>query len=120
MKQRTMLGRKKWPCWELRLYVADSSPRSVLAIGNLRKICAQHLKTNYRITIIDIARQPALARARNILATPMLLRVRRPRDTTIIGTLADTPKVLRALGVSVDNEPQTSTFAPGFAQIGHA
>jgi circadian clock protein KaiB len=92
----------------------------VLAAGNLRRICEKHLKTNYRITIIDIVRQPAMARAHNILATPTLVHVRRPKDTTVVGTLADTQKVLQALGVSLDNGQHASALAPGFAQIGHA
>lgn len=120
MKRHNGSARQKRLCWELRLYVADTSPRSVLAAGNLRKICEQHLKTNYRITIIDIVRQPAMARAHNILATPTLVHVHHPKDTTVVGTLADTQKVLQALGVSLDNDQQASALAPGFAQIGHA
>lgn len=120
MKKSKRLARKKRPNWELRLYVADTSPRSVLAVGNLQKICEQHLKTNYRITIIDIVRQPAVARVHNILATPTLVHVRRPKDTTVVGTLADTEKVLQALGVSLGKEEIASTLAPRFAQIGHA
>ena len=120
MKRNKRLARTKRPNWELRLYVADTSPRSVLAVGNLRRICEQHLRTNYRITIIDIVRQPAMARVHNILATPTLVRVRRPKDTTVVGTLADTQKVLEALGVSLEREEPASTLAPGFVQIGHA
>ena len=106
--------------WELRLYVADTSPRSVLAAGNLRKICEQHLKANFRITIIDIVRQPAMARAHNILATPTLVHVRQPKDTSVVGTLTDTRKVLQALGVSLDGAETTSEVRAGFPQVGHA
>ena len=118
MARTKRLFRKKAPRWELRLYVADTSPRSVLAAGNLRKICEQHLKTDFRITIIDIIRKPAMARVRNILATPTLVHVRRPKDTTVVGTLADTRKVLQALGVFPDKTETASVLEPGFAQIG--
>ena len=120
MKQRKKLYGKKKPRWDLRLYVADTSPRSVLAAGNLRKICEQHLKANYRITIIDIVRQPAMARVHNILATPTLVHVRCPKDTTLVGTLAETRRVLQALGVFPDSIETATTFGPGLAQIGHA
>lgn len=120
MKHSKRLARQRRPRWELHLYVANTSPRSLLALGNLRRICQQHLKTNYRITIVDILRQPAMARVHNILATPTLVHVRRPKDTTVIGTLADTRKVLQALGVSPDSDELGSTLASGFAPIGHA
>ena len=106
--------------WKLRLYIADSSPRSLLAIGNLRALCEQHLKSRYRITIVDIVRQPGVARAHNILATPTLVRVLRPKDTTVVGTLSDTRRVLAALGVPVPTENEASTLDPAFVQVGHA
>jgi circadian clock protein KaiB len=119
MRQNNRRARRKRPRWELRLYVADTSPRSVLAAGNLRKICAQHLADS-RITIIDIVSHPAMARVHNILATPTLVLVGHRKDTTIVGTLADTQKVLQALGVSPDNAAAVPGYAPPFPQIGHA
>lgn len=113
MTKNKRLARKTAPLWEFRLYVADTSPRSVLAAGNLRRLCQHHLKTHYRITIVDIVKYPNQARVHNILATPTLVRVLRPRDTKVVGTLADTRKVLQALGVPLEDEPS-------FTQIGHA
>lgn len=112
--------RRNRPRWELRLYIADSSPRSTLAVGNLRKLCEQHLKTHYCITIVDIVRQPKLARAHNILATPTLVRVLQPKNTTVVGTLADTGRVLQALGVPVESEREGCALQHAFAQAGHA
>lgn len=106
MRKQTRPGSKKRPRRELRLYIADTSPRSVLAVGNLRDLCEQYLKTDYRVTIIDIVRQPAQARRHNILATPTLVQVLPQRQTTLIGTLGNTESVLRALGVrSTEKQP---------------
>ena len=120
MKKTRRLARKERPRWELRLYIADSSPRSKLAVANLRRLCEQHLRTQYRITIVDIVRQPSMACAHNILATPTLVRVLHPKDTTVVGTLADTRKVLQALGVQVEGEKGAAALELGFAHIGHA
>lgn len=106
--------------WELRLYIADTSPRSTLAVGNLRKLCEQYLKTQYRITIVDIVKQPNVARTHNVLATPTLVCVLPKRDTTVVGTLANTRKVLQALGVPVEDKNEASALGAGFTQIGHA
>lgn len=120
MRKGKRRARRNRPRWELRLYIADSSPRSMLAIGNLRKLCEQHLKSGYHVTIVDIVKQPAMARTHNILATPTLVRVLHPKDTTVVGTLADSRRVLQVLGVRVDSESEVSALEPGFAQVGHA
>lgn len=120
MKKTKRRSQKNWPRWELRLYIADTSPRSTLAVGNLRRLCEQHLKTQYRLTIVDSVKQPAVAREHNILATPTLVRVLHPKDTTVVGTLADTRKVLQALGVPLEGENEPPAFESGFTQIGHA
>lgn len=120
MKKAKRVARKQWPRWELRLYIANSSPRSKLAVGNLRRLCEQHLKAQYRITIVDIVRQPSMACANNILATPTLVRVLHQKDTTVVGTLADTRKVLQALGVQVEIEKGAAALEQSFAHVGHA
>lgn len=119
MKKTKRRAQKKQARWELRLYIANSSPRSKLAVGNLRKLCERHLKTQYRITIVDIVTQPDAARAHNILATPTLVRVLHPKNTTVVGTLTDTRRVLQALGLTVEDKNETA-LEPGFSQIGHA
>lgn len=67
--------KKRAPLWELHLYVANHTPRSVLASENLESFCQQYLAGRYRVTIVDIVKQPALAREHEILATPTLIRV---------------------------------------------
>ena len=120
-KQRSKPGRKKTgPKWELHLYVADTTPRSVLATGNLKSLCEQYLEGNCRITIIDIVRRPDLARAHDILATPTLIRVSPGPQKAVIGTLANTTQVLKALDVRSEREQIVSLLSGRMSPIGHA
>ncbi|WP_354530754.1 circadian clock KaiB family protein [Nakamurella sp. UYEF19] len=83
--------------WQLRLYVAGESPKSVEAFYNLKKLCEEHLPGRYQIEIIDLAEFPSLARSHEILAIPTLVRqVPRP-FRKIIGDLSDTDGVLDGL-----------------------
>ena len=83
--------------WQLRLYVVDSSFKSETAFANLKKFCETHLRGIYRITVIDLLRQPQLAKGDQILAIPTVVR-RLPKPMrTIIGNLSDTDRVLVGL-----------------------
>ena len=83
--------------WQLRLYVMDETPKSQTALANLREICETHLKGRYRITVIDLLKQPQLAKGDQILAIPTVVR-RLPKPVrTIIGNLTDTERVLVGL-----------------------
>jgi circadian clock protein KaiB len=83
--------------WQLRLYVMDSTPKSQTAFANLKKFCETHLKGRYRITVIDLLKQPQLAKGDQILAIPTVVR-RLPKPVrTIIGSLSDTARVLVGL-----------------------
>ena len=83
--------------WQLRLYVTDSTPKSLTALSNLKKICESQLKGCYRITVIDLVKQPHLAKGDQILAIPTVVR-RLPKPVrTIIGTLSDSERVLVGL-----------------------
>jgi circadian clock protein KaiB len=83
--------------WQLRLYVTDSSPQSLTAFANLKRHCESHLKGRYRITVIDLLKQPHLAKGDQILAVPTVVR-RLPKPVrTIIGNLSDTARVLVGL-----------------------
>ena len=83
--------------WQLRLYVTDSTTKSLVAFANLKKFCETHLKNRYRITVIDLVKQPHLARGDQILAVPTVIR-RLPRPVrTIVGNLSDTARVLVGL-----------------------
>jgi len=83
--------------WNLRLYVADSTPKSVRAFSNLKALCEEHLKGRYRIEVIDLRKHPQLARGDQIVAIPTLVR-RLPQPVrTIIGDLSDRMRLLVGL-----------------------
>jgi circadian clock protein KaiB len=83
--------------YELRLYVAGQTPRSVEAFANLKKICEEHLKGRYSIDVIDLMENPKLARGDQILAIPTLVRKLPEPIRKIIGNLSDTERVLVGL-----------------------
>ena len=83
--------------WQLRLYVMDQTPKSVTAFANLKSFCESHLKGRYRITVIDLLKQPQLAKGDQILAIPMVVRKLPKPVRTIIGNLSDTERVLVGL-----------------------
>jgi circadian clock protein KaiB len=83
--------------WNLRLYVAGQTPKSITALANLKKICEQHLGGQYKIEVIDLVRNPGLARKDQILAIPTLVRNLPTPIRKIIGDLSNTEKVLLAL-----------------------
>lgn len=120
MAKKKRKAKKKRPGWDLRLYVADTSPRSVLAAGNLRSLCQQFLGGDYRVTIIDIVKRPSFAREHNVLATPTLVRVLPGPEKTLIGTLSDANQVLKALEVRSDRKDVVALLSPGISNIGHA
>ena len=85
--------------WELRLYVAGQTPKSVTALVNLRKYCEQHLKGRYKIEVIDLLVNPQLAEGDQILAIPTLVRKVPEPIRKIIGDLSDEERVLVGLDV---------------------
>ena len=85
--------------WDLRLYVAGQTPKSIAALANLKKICQEHLEDRYNIEIIDLVRNPQLARKDQILAIPTLVRNLPTPIKKIIGDLSNTEKVLLGLEV---------------------
>jgi circadian clock protein KaiB len=80
--------------WDLRLYVAGQTPKSVAALANLKKFCEEHLEGKYRIEVIDLVQDPKLARTDQILAIPTLVRRLPAPMRKIIGDLSDREKVL--------------------------
>jgi circadian clock protein KaiB len=84
---------------ELRLYVAGQTPKSMSAISNLKKLCADHLAKKYRIEVIDLVKKPALARDHQIVAIPTLVRSLPIPISKIIGDLSDTERVLVGLDI---------------------
>ena len=87
------------PMYDLRLYVAGQSPRSVRALENLRRVCDEHLAGRYRVEVIDLLVNPALARGDEIVAVPTLVRKLPEPIRRIIGDLSDTDRVLVGLQV---------------------
>jgi circadian clock protein KaiB len=87
----------KGPKYELRLYVAGQTPRSLTAFANLKKICDEHLAGQYHIEIIDLLKHPQLASGDQILAIPTLVRKLPPPIRKIIGDLSNTERVLVGL-----------------------
>jgi circadian clock protein KaiB len=85
--------------YDLRLYVAGQTPRSVQAFANLRRICEEHLAGRYRIEIIDLLERPQLAKGDQILAIPTLVRTLPEPIRKIIGDLSNEDRVLMGLDV---------------------
>ena len=85
--------------WELRLYVAGQTPKSLTAFANLKKICEEHLAGQYHIEVIDLLKQPQLASGDQILAIPTLVRKLPSPIKKIIGDLSNTERVLVGLDV---------------------
>ncbi len=83
--------------WDLRLYVAGQTPKSLAAFANLKRICEEHLAGQYRIEVVDLLKDPQLARGQQILALPTLVRELPPPVRKIIGDLSNTERVLVGL-----------------------
>jgi circadian clock protein KaiB len=91
--------KKADPAYDLRLYVAGQTPRSVQALANLKRICEEHLAGRYRIRIIDLLENPQLAKGDQILAIPTLVRTIPQPARRIIGDLSNIDKVLVGLDI---------------------
>jgi archaellum biogenesis ATPase FlaH len=89
--------------WELRLYVAGQTPKSVTAFANLKQICEQHLAGEYRIEVIDLLEHPHLGQRDQIVAIPTLIRKLPEPVRKIIGDLTNTERVLVGLEISPVN-----------------
>jgi circadian clock protein KaiB len=88
--------------WNLRLYVAGQSPKSLRAFANLKKICEEHLAGKYTIEIIDLLKNPQLAAGDQIVAIPTLVRQLPVPIKAIIGDLSNVERTL----VGLDLKPQ--------------
>jgi circadian clock protein KaiB len=95
--------------WELRLYVAGRTPKSVAAFANLKKLCEEHLAgRKYSIEVVDLLKNPTLARGDQILAIPTLVRKLPEPMRKIIGDLSNTERVL----IGLDLRPREEAFTP--------
>jgi circadian clock protein KaiB len=83
--------------WDLRLYVAGQTPKSLTAFANLKKVCEEHLAGKYKIEVIDLLVNPKLAQGDQIVAIPTLVRKLPEPIRKIIGDLSNTERVLVGL-----------------------
>ena len=93
----------KQPTWELRLYVAGQTAKSLQAFSNLKRICEEHLDGRYQIEVVDLTKNPELAKGDQIFALPTLVRKLPEPVRKIIGDLSNTERVL----VGLDLRPRT-------------
>ncbi|BAQ62479.1 circadian oscillation regulator KaiB [Geminocystis sp. NIES-3708] len=93
------LKTKNLPKWQLRLYVAGQTPKSLMAFSNLKNLCEEYLHGQYSIEIVDLIKNPHLAQQDQILALPTLIRKLPEPIKKIIGDLSNTEKVLVGLDV---------------------
>ncbi|MGF7082553.1 circadian clock protein KaiB [Mucilaginibacter sp. UYCu711] len=98
-KVKTMAKKKEEKAYELRLYIAGKTAKSVTALANLKKYCEEHLKGQYKIEVIDLLLQPQLAEGDQIFAIPTLVRKVPEPIRKIIGDLSNEEKVLVGLNI---------------------
>lgn len=90
--------------WELRLYVAGQTPKSIAAFANLTRLCAEHLPGKHRIEVIDLLENPTLGQGDRILAIPTLVRKLPEPTRKIIGDLSNTERTLVGLDLRPRND----------------
>lgn len=83
--------------FDLRLYIAGQTPRSIAAFANLKRLCEEHLAGRYRIEVVDLIESPQQARNDGIVALPTLVRNAPPPARKLIGDLSDTERVLAVM-----------------------
>jgi circadian clock protein KaiB len=83
--------------FDLRLYIAGQTPRSIAAFANLKRLCEEHLAGRYRIEVVDLIESPQNARKDEIVALPTLVRNAPPPSRKLIGDLSDTERVLAVM-----------------------
>lgn len=97
MRQAVQVPMEANEAWELRLYVAGRSAKSIAAFANLKRICEAHLAGRYTIEIVDLLEQPQLAAGDQIVAIPTLVRKLPEPLRKIVGDLRDTERTLVGL-----------------------
>jgi circadian clock protein KaiB len=83
--------------WELRLYVAGKTAKSVAAFENLTRLCEEHLPGKYKIEVVDLLVHPQLAKGDQILAIPTLVRKLPQPIRKVIGDLSNIERTLVGL-----------------------
>jgi circadian clock protein KaiB len=85
--------------WNLRLYTAGQSPKSLAALANLKKVCEEHLAGRYSIEVVDLMKNPRLAKDDQIVAIPTLVRKLPEPLRRLVGDLSDTERTLVGLQI---------------------
>jgi circadian clock protein KaiB len=91
--------------FDLRLYIAGQTARSLAALANLQRICDEHLEGRYRLEVVDLLERPQLARGDQIFALPTLVRKLPEPIRKLVGDLSDTERAL----VGLDLRPRASS-----------
>ena len=99
MKQKS--ARTQQARYVLRLYVNDSTPKSALAVANIKRVCEQHLDGRYDLEVIDICTHAKLARDEQIVAVPTLIKKLPAPLQRLVGDMSDLKKVLFGLDLRV-------------------
>jgi circadian clock protein KaiB len=94
------VAKLKTTVWDMRLYIAGETPRSIAAISTLRGLCEKHLPGIYRLEIIDLMKHPELARSDQIVVVPTLVRKLPPPIRKLIGDLSSVERVLHGLEIA--------------------
>jgi circadian clock protein KaiB len=89
--------------YNLRLYIAGQTPKSIAALANLRRICDEHMQGQYEVEVIDLMENPHLAQKDQIVAIPTLIRKLPEPLKRIIGDLSNTERVL--VGLDLQSRP---------------
>jgi circadian clock protein KaiB len=84
----------------LQLYISGMSPKSLEAIKNIKRLCDEYLKDAFELEVIDIYKNPELASKQSIVFSPSLIKQLPLPKKVLIGTLKDTEKVVKALGIT--------------------
>lgn len=92
--------------WRLRLYVAGQTPKSIIALANLKRLCDGHLAGRYRIEVVDLVKRPHLARRDDIVVIPTLVRQLPQPIRKIIGDLSNIERVLVGLDVQARDDEE--------------
>jgi circadian clock protein KaiB len=93
----------------LRLYIAGMTPRSTLALQNIRKLCEEHLEGRYDLQVIDIYQQPVLAEGEQIIAAPTLVKKLPLPLRRFIGDMSNTERILVGMDLRTAEEKRAAT-----------
>ena len=102
--KRKSLAKPQSDKWALRLYIAGQTQRAATAFSNIKVICEEKLKDNYQIKVIDLLKNPLIARSEQIVALPTLVRTLPLPHKSIIGDLSDREVVLAGLDLKESNQ----------------